>query len=582
MVINEQNLDQIITTIRTLHQTTIDQRQYDLTDYIIEVFQTIEQKNLTNIFYLLTNLLRDYIDRPALKIEFLKAKCLETIDRILINQINNEEYIISILQFIAELIVNSENVQQKFLDFNGYEKIFPYIYYVHSPSIDFINQLLILMTEKSTLQIDNSLTAVDLFVNFINPHIANILIHWIPYLTNVSDQHHIIHSINIIVSRSLQNKMMACSNDIIYSLIDILFTNKLQDKILLDNIFSILEKLSRVSINTKEIRHICQLFNQGTPFKKQLLRVLITAAKNDDPDTQTISAYFDLQRPNSVRKNYFSSSINCFLFKGIILPVIRRWPSLSSSSSHFSFHCWLRLNHEVDSYPYDARRQIYSFYSDSIGLEAFICNSSIFILISDRRELVYIEINECDDLIDGCWHSLTIVHTAQRPSLLVAAFQSVSTCYLTIYIDGLLKKQVKDFKYVPLMNEPISLASIGAPSQRPRPSMMNTKNDSLYLTTTIAKTIQPFKGLFGSKNKSINIRQENQALHPQNIVTAEPNSQDTLFGESTCLHGQLACVWILAETLNETQVKHLHSMGNILIFKLIILESRTDTGFSCS
>jgi len=88
MVINEQNLDQIITTIRTLHQTTIDQRQYDLTDYIIEVFQTIEQKNI-NIFYLLTNLLRDYIDRPALKIEFLKAKCLETIDRILINQINN-------------------------------------------------------------------------------------------------------------------------------------------------------------------------------------------------------------------------------------------------------------------------------------------------------------------------------------------------------------------------------------------------------------------------------------------------------------------------------------------------------------
>ena len=121
---------------------------------------------------------------------------------------------------------------------------------------------------------------------------------------------------------------------------------------------------------------------------------------------------------------------------------------ISSSSLHFSFHCWLRLNHEVDTYPYDARRQIYSFYSDSIGLESFICNSSIFILISDRRELVYIEINECDDLIDGCWHSLTIVHTAQRPSLFVAAFQTVSTCYLTIYIDGLLKKQVKDFKYV--------------------------------------------------------------------------------------------------------------------------------------
>ena len=66
--------------------------------------------------------------------------------------------------------------------------------------------------------------------------------------------------------------MMACSNDVIYALIDILFSKKIEEKILLDNIFSILEKLSRFSINAKEIRHIFQLFNQDTPLKKQLLR----------------------------------------------------------------------------------------------------------------------------------------------------------------------------------------------------------------------------------------------------------------------------------------------------------------------
>jgi hypothetical protein len=49
-----------------------------------------------------------------------------------------------------------------------------------------------------------------------------------------------------------------------------------------------------------EIRHIFHLFNQNTSVKKQLLRVLITSARNDDPDTQIISSYFDLQRPNSV------------------------------------------------------------------------------------------------------------------------------------------------------------------------------------------------------------------------------------------------------------------------------------------
>ncbi|CAF4138084.1 unnamed protein product, partial [Rotaria sp. Silwood2] len=356
---------------------------------------------------------------------------------------------------------------------------------------------------------------------------------------------HIIHSINIIVSRSLQNKMMACSNDIIYSLIDILFLNKSTDKVLLDNIFSTLEKLARFSISTEEIRHICQLFNENTLFKKQLLRILITAAKHDDPDTQTVSSYFDLHRSNS----------------GIILPIIRRWPSVSSSSLHFSFHCWLRFNHEMDSFPHNARRQIYSFYSDSIGLESFMHNSSIYILINDRRELAYTEINEFDELLDGCWHSLTIIHTAQRPSLLAAAFQAVSTCHLTVYFDGLLKKQIKDFKYVSLINDPISLASVGAPSQRPRISTMNTKNDSLPLSRTFAKTIQPIKGLFSSKAKTPNLSAGNPLLHGQNIMIIEPNSQDAIFGESTSLHGQLACIWILAETLNEAQVKYLHSMG---------------------
>ncbi|CAF0830697.1 unnamed protein product [Rotaria sp. Silwood1] len=549
MLIEEQNVDQIITTIRTLHQTTIDQRQCDLTEYLIEFFQFIKQQeqqtNLSNIFYLLTNLLRDYIDRAALKVEFLKAKCLETIYEILTNETNDENNIISILQFVSELLVNSENIQEQFLNFNGYEKIFHFLYHVHTPTMDFINQLLILMTEKTVLQVDDSLTPVDIFVHLINPHITVILIHWIPYLTNTSHQHHIIHSIHIIVSRSLQNKMMACSHDIIYSLIDILFSIKLHDKILLDNIFSILEKLARFSISAKEICHICQLFNENTLFKKQLLRILITAAKHDDPDTQAISSYFDLQRPNS----------------GIILPVIRRWPSISSSALHFSFHCWLRLNHEMDSYPHNARRQIYSFYSDSIGLESFIHNSSIYILVNDRRELAYMEINECDELMDGYWHSLTIIHTAQRPSLFVAAFQAVSTCHLAVYIDGLLKKQTKDFKYVPLINDPISLASVGASSQRPRLAAMNTKNDSLPISTTIAKTMKPIKGLFSPKPKTPSQSRLNPLLHAQNITITEPNSQDTIFGESTSLHGQLACIWILAETLNEAQVKHLHSMG---------------------
>jgi len=197
-----------------------------------------------------------------------------------------------------------------------------------------------------------------------------------------------------------------------------------------------------------------------------------------------------------------------------------------------------------------------------MGLESFIRNSSIFILITDHRELVYIELNDCDDLIDGYWHSLTIVHTGQRSSLFISAFHTTLTCNLTIYIDGLLRKEIKDFKYVPMMNDPINLASIGSPSERPNESILKIKNESL--STTFARTLQPFKGLFSSKTKQSIPRKDNQGVYSQNVMIIDPSSEDAIFGPSISLYGQLGCVWIIAETLDESQVKHLHAMGKVL------------------
>ena len=239
------------------------------------------------------------------------------------------------------------------------------------------------------------------------------------------------------------------------------------------------------------------------------------------------------------------------------------------------------MNHEIHSYPYEGRRQIYSFYSDSIGLEAFLRQSSIFILISDQREIVYSELNDCDDLIDGYWHSLTIVHTAQRSSLFVSAFSSTLTCHLTIYIDGLLRKEIKDFKYVSIVNDPMKFSSIASPSQRPKESAMKSKQESL--TTSLSKSIQqPFKGLFSSKNKQSSPRRDHSNFSSPHIMVVDPNSQDPTFGPSITLYGQLACIWIVAETLNEFQVKHLHEMGMRIVFLSIIdweVLSSSRTGF---
>ena len=75
--------------------------------------------------------------------------------------------------------------------------------------------------------------------------------------------------------------------------------------------------------------------------------------------------------------------------------------------------------------------------------------------------------------------------------------------------------------------------------------------------------MQPFKGLFSLKTKSSNSRKENQGFYSPYVMIIDPNTQENVFGQSTCLYGQIACVWIVAETLDESQVKHLHTMGKI-------------------
>lgn len=155
---------------------------------------------------------------------------------------------------------------------------------------------------------------------------------------------------------------------------------------------------------------------------------------------------------------------------------------------------------------------------------------------------------------------MTIVHTAQRPSLFVSAFSSTLTCHLTIYIDGLLRKEIKDFKYVPIVSEPMKFSSIASPSQRPKESTMKSKQDSL--SSSLTKSIQqPFKGLFSSKTKQTTPRKDHSNFSSPHITVIDSNSQDSTFGSSITLYGQLACIWIVAETLNEFHVKHLHEMG---------------------
>ena len=298
MLTNATNFDEIIEKIREIHQTTMDQRAKNLQEYLNEVFQSISVED-SQFFRLLRRFLAENDDRAALKMELFKANCLERISKLL-NR--NEIHLVPIFEFLLQFLHNSETIQEEFLRLNGYEKFFQYLRYIPSPNSSFLNQFFLLMIDKSfTL----SVLPIDSFVRLINPHIAIVLIEWIPYLLNSSDQEYILLSMEKILLCSLQNKMLACSNGILRALLNLFIEDSYEEKIR-GEIFSLIEHLAQFSINAEELQLICRLFRRNSLVKKQLLQLLIIAAKHNDPDGHAISSYFDFQRLNSVRKRSLS------------------------------------------------------------------------------------------------------------------------------------------------------------------------------------------------------------------------------------------------------------------------------------
>ncbi|CAF1479897.1 unnamed protein product [Didymodactylos carnosus] len=280
--------------------------------------------------------------------------------------------------------------------------------------------------------------------------------------------------------------MTACSNKIVMTLIKILDYKQQYDKIGLDTILSLLEKLCRFSITSIELKQIFSYYNiilsrtnadeihekEEFLYRKQLLRIMTTAATPDDQDGENVSSYFDLERTNG----------------GIIVPPIKQ------------------------SYSYAQRRQLYSFYSENgLGFEAFLgaSSTSLYLLVSDHRELTYVEIPE----------------------------------------------YVKHFKY-PTISEIFTLSSIGSPSRRPyhsKSTILNSRNKNQSKLT--GKMIQSSKGLFmmasGTQQQMNKVNKTQQNV----FTTTDPNCQDTLFGQSTSLHGQMAFVWLLSDALQENDIK---------------------------
>lgn len=96
-----------------------------------------------------------------------------------------------------------------------------------------------------------------------------------------------------------------------------------------------------------------------------LMRTTGTGALSQNANQQA-KYFFDFQHLNS----------------GIRVPSIKKWPGYG-----FSFHCWIKLRSDLESFE-KKRRQLYSFYNDyGQGFEAFFTPdcSSIVVSVCTKR-----------------------------------------------------------------------------------------------------------------------------------------------------------------------------------------------------
>jgi neurobeachin-like protein 1/2 len=195
------------------------------------------------------------------------------------------------------------------------------------------------------------------------------------------------------------------------------------------------------------------------------------------------------------------------------VPPIKKW-----SGYGFTFHCWLKLNSDLELFE-KKRRQLYSFYKDNgQGFEAFFTSdcSSLVVSVCTKKEFLSVQLRELDfdssqtsSLNDDqsfnnssslgfsssnnnnnntttntndFWHSVTIVH--------IPAKNPFSYSQVCIYIDGILKKET-DLK-CPNFHDSFNHNRIGATCARPQSQSSYTST----VTNTLTAPLSNLKNVF--------------------------------------------------------------------------------------
>ncbi|XP_011184852.2 neurobeachin-like protein 1 isoform X2 [Zeugodacus cucurbitae] len=387
------------------------------------------------------------------------------------------------------------------------------------------------------------------------PEVVIKLIEWLPEM-NEREQ---IYLSNVILRGCTTNyatKSVACDNRTIKAVCECLHQYEQLAESCIQNFIKLIEELSKISIIPIELKRIFSLLREesGFPQSKQLLQTLIVCSLQSLNNSNVCAQFFTISAPN----------------EGIVVPDIKNWSM--SGSYGFIFHMLVRLQENVDvssskkgGKAADAanakdtdrpncRRMLLNLRTAShTGFEVFIQNSGNLVVAALTRREYLTSVVHTKTLLDGQWHYVTVAITPPK--------RPFSYSQINVYID-FMQKLSATLK-VQAINEPFNFCSIGSAALPLRGHQLEhhaaNATGSAFPRSSSQESGSSYKGVLPSlleRTLSTNVSNyftlplRTQSSFDPNVKNFPIGMQDTVFGEQTCLRGQVGAVLLAEPTTN--------------------------------
>ncbi|XP_067125871.1 neurobeachin-like protein 1 isoform X3 [Centruroides vittatus] len=462
---------------------------------------------------------------------------LQLLENKTLDKKNGQEVAAAVLSVITGFISKGSHSKKHFISKHGFKKLCLSLQNFGQPSPKLIDCLF-------NLAADNPLGNAPVLIK--NGEIAVAIIDWLPTLESHELQSLCIDRLLNICKIDLHSRIICCQNDIVSTILKCFTQHQKLACKTIGLLLKLLEIYLSHSTTHKDLKEILLLLRpeiDGKQFAYVLpfMHILSSVAKKFTH--QGPSYFFDFQDTHN----------------GITISGLRKWPGMG-----FTFHTCLCLDKiEKESPRKYKRRQLYSFLNSyGSGFEAFFTEDSIMVVAaSTKKEYHAAVVTDCC-LDDGAWHCVTICHMPSRRPF------TNSTLVVTIDNKQKLTAQLK----FPSLNEPFTSCNIGSgiktcvSRRRNSASDPANENKSYSFSSLGGATIGHLSNLL-DKEKLLSLA-PNLTLSQQlkNMLQSTPDpavqscpfgSQDTIWGSSDSLKGQMMSVCVFSEALLPAQVKAL-------------------------